>query len=123
MSEVDFSELKGKTFKKINQCEAEIIFFVKNDVTYYRMFHLQNCCENVYIEDICGDLNDLINSKILYAEEYTSYAQLKEDEAESFTYTFYKLSTIKGSVTIRWYGASNGYYSEIVSLFKEYEFN
>lgn len=87
------------------------------------MLHFQDCCEGVYIDDICGDLEDLVDTPILLAEEAYSDETVNLNEPKSewddaFTWTFYKFSTIKGSVTIRWYGSSNGYYSTSVDFIK-----
>lgn len=108
--------LKGKTLRSILRDEDEIIFIV-DESEKYKMLHYQDCCESVCIEDICGDLDNLVNSPILIAEERTNM-NIPKTEDESFTWTFYELATLKGSVTIRWYGTSNGYYSEAVNFCK-----
>lgn len=111
---VEFKELIGKVLTEIKADEEEISFFVDDGVRY-RLYHGQECCESVTVEDVCGEWGDLIGSPILVAEERS---QEDKNAYESGTWTFYELATIKGAVTIRWYGGSNGYYSEYVDFEK-----
>lgn len=113
-----FDILKGKTLTKIEGgVEDERLTFHTSDGMKYVMYHDDDCCETVYIEDICGDFEDLYNQPILLAEEVSnSDDEPKYKGEESYTWTYYKLSTNLGSVTIRWYGSSNGYYSERVDF-------
>jgi len=115
----NFEELKGKILSKIeNKDNAELIFTLDNGEEYI-LYHSQDCCESVYIEDIEGDLQNLVGTPILQADESTnSEDKLDREIYDSFTWTFYKLATIKGYVTIRWLGESNGYYSESVTFCK-----
>ena len=116
--------LVGKTLCGIEHSKYEIYFNVSDD-ELYKLYHSQDCCESVEVEEIIGDLNNLIGSPIIMAEEVTYENEISEGmffdeygEPESYTWTFYKLATVKGYVTIRWYGSSNGYYSESVSFCK-----
>lgn len=113
----ELSDIIGKTMTSVVNNDDEIIFSA-NDGSIYKMHHLQDCCESVYVEDVAGDLSDLVGSPILQAEEVSSGDEPAPAHADSYTWTFYKLATIKGSVTIRWLGESNGYYSESVQFDK-----
>jgi hypothetical protein len=111
---IAFEDLKGRTIKAIERGEDELKFAMDNG-DLFLMHHSQACCEHVYISDICGDLEDLIDTPILVAEERT---QEVDCEYGDEMWTFYELRTIKGSVTIRWNGSSNGYYSISVGFDK-----
>lgn len=118
---VEFSELLGKTITSIEGMSVDgndVITFIMDDGTEYRMLHHQDCCESVYIESVVGDVEDLIGEPILVAEEVSnSGMEDPEDQwSDSVTYTFYKIATRKGYVDLRWVGSSNGYYSESVDF-------
>lgn len=117
-----FEDLVGVIIKDIRNLDNERLYFDLEDGRTFMLFHEQECCESVYIESIVGDLQDLIGSPILVAEEAVNPGDEDFYEDESFTWTFYKLATIKGHVDIRFYGSSNGYYSESVD-FMEYRQN
>jgi len=90
-------------------------------VTFY---HEQDCCESVTVEDVIGDVNDLIGRPLTMCEVETNLEApqdiLHKRESnyyvDSETWTFYKFATVMGYVTIRWCGESNGYYSESVDV-------
>lgn len=123
-TECPFSRIVGLTFKSVEAffdgCEDHILFETECGIKF-KMYHLQSCCEDVRIEDICGDLQDLVGSPVLVAEEvFKDGSELLiagtiypiNQHINGATWTFYKIDTRKGGVTIRWYGTSNGFYSE-----------
>jgi len=121
-----FADLMGVTLTNITGLEpgSERVTFDSDTATWI-MHHNQNCCESVAVEDVNGVVGDLIGAPIVAAVEVSHEAGSEgcppprgEFPNESFTWTFYRISTIKGTVVIRWYGESNGYYSEAVDFEK-----
>ena len=108
-------DLIGLTFYfvKAQEEDEEVYFVGAGDTPTYRFFHEQSCCEQVRVAEVIGDVQDLVGVPILDAREDT---QAGDNEYGSATWTFYNFRTIKGSVTIRWLGESNGYYGEQVDF-------
>lgn len=114
--------LVGQTLLSVERRDVynEDALVLKTKERSYIMYHCSDCCENVRIEDVCGDFADLIGEPIVLAEVVTSEERMDGQEpCDSFTWTFYKLGTTKGVVTIRWLGESNGCYSESVDFCEE----
>jgi len=124
--DLDISTIVGKTLIAVNVVESHTgddhIMMKFDDGTYYKMFHEQDCTEYVQIESIDVSLQHLIGSPILVAEQRSTsdgdtdhYAKDGTDP-DSSTWTFYRISNIRSTSVLRWYGMSNGYYSERVSF-------
>jgi len=120
MGDKSIEQLEGKTLVSATGIVGgDEIRFVTTDGEIFALLHRQDCCESVRVEDIVGDLGDLVGSPLLIAREDSNVPTEpveSEYQDESFTWTFYNLATAKGHVTIRWYGTSNGYYSEGVDF-------
>jgi hypothetical protein len=99
----------------LEEGSREIRISFENNTTL-EMYHQQDCCEHVRIEDIVGPTN--LGGAIWYgldvkdSEEPEDYMYMDD----SHTWTFYTLRTSKGYTDIRWLGESNGYYSESVGI-------
>ena len=114
------ARMLGKTFVQVTGAVGnfDLLFETANGERF--MFsHQQDCCERVDINDIVGDLEDLVGEPLLMAEEVEGAipVDFQEEDHDSVTWTFYKFATRKGYVDVRWLGESNGYYSESVELF------
>lgn len=106
--------LKGQVIKEIigleNQSEEVVINFASGDSV--NMYHQQDCCEYVWLEDF-EEPKNLIGATVL---DLVISENEGDCEYGSMTWTFYKFQTTKGELFLRWCGESNGYYSEDVDI-------
>lgn len=114
-------DMKGQVFTKVYVTDNKYEMIFENDEFIFTFYHEDDCCESVYVDDIMGDLNDLVGKPLdivevaRHEDTMPQGMDLKKPE-DSFTWTFYKFATIKGWVDVRWLGESNGYYSEEVDF-------
>ena len=123
----DLDVLVGQTIEKINVGDDQVDIYTFQG-GHYRLTHIQDCCESVYVEDVEGKPDDLVGAEVLEFvapssdddEHITRRALFDIDDkyagSESFTWTFYRMDTDKGGLVIRFVGESNGYYSEEVDF-------
>lgn len=109
----EIKEIINKIPVKVENLQNEILLMTFSDGSVGKWFHSQDCCESVSIEDVCGDFEDLLHTPLLVAEVRKSF---DSDWSVDQQWTFYTFRTIKGSVDVRWYGTSNGFYSTSVDF-------
>ena len=116
------NKLVGKVLSSVVQDEDDELIFTLESGEKLHLYHSQDCCETVRIDKIIGNLGDLVGSPILAAEETIhrkkdgSCPAPPASHDDSWTWTLYRFETAKGVVEARWFGTSNGYYSEEVSF-------
>jgi len=122
--EVKFEELEGEVISEINGLDkgSEEITIKTNSGKHFAMYHNQDCCENVFLESFTGSSDEIVGEAVTHAKVVTNEENPVDTDPElteyqeSFTWTYYYIRTEKSSLSLRWYGESNGYYSESVDF-------
>jgi hypothetical protein len=130
MSSTTIKEVLNKTVKSVyidDEIEKEVRDAIEVNYCYRAplvaiyfcdggkivFFHEKDCCEKVRLEDVSGgSLSDLVGNEIL--DCYESEGEIGNDEYGRFMFTFYVIRTENRTLTLRFLGESNGYYSEEV---------
>lgn len=109
----DIKRLEGRVLSRI-EVSGDCVKF-HSGANVYALAHEQMCCENVELAEVHGDWEDLVGTEILSAACRENQSDVGD---RSQTWTFYRITTIKGAVTMRWLGESSGYYSESVHFYE-----
>ena len=116
---MQIKELIGEVLTHIDTDEEnnEIMLTTKSG-RIIKIFHYQNCCEYVSIEDTDGNWHDLIGKVIIEAthDEFEKGEPEPEYPDYSWTRTSLKFVVDDATVISKWIGSSNGYYSETVDI-------
>lgn len=104
----------GRVVKYVD-IDKEEMKITCEDNSVFTFYHEQDCCEHVYIADTVGEPMSLKGWKLLLVDmEATRESSCDGDESK--TTTVVKFVTDENTVSVKWIGESNGYYSESVDL-------
>lgn len=87
--------------------------YLTTDRGVFRLHHVQDCCECVVVESLTGWSGN--GGVVRVAEERTDGGE-NDERGESWLATFYTIRTDGDDIDLRWFGESNGYYSESVTV-------
>ena len=115
--EISIAALNGLKLERVGYERG--ILIIRAGGYRFGMYHDQDCCESVDLIDGLDDLLSIVGTKIVSARKETnSDLPVPDGEYEdtSYTWTFYIIQGEHSSATLRWFGSSNGYYSESVTF-------
>lgn len=115
---IELDSLVGEVLTHIDVSESnEEIRLTTQSGRIILIYHDQDCCESVKIEDTEGDWHSLIG-KVLIETKKEEYPQgdPPPEYPDSWTRTVLKFRVDDATVISRWIGESNGYYSESVDI-------
>jgi hypothetical protein len=115
---IEIEQLVGETLTYVDTDENnDEIMLTTASGKIIKIFHEQDCCESVHIEDTEGNWHELIGKVIVEAtNESTSEGEPPNEYSESWTRTTLTFKVDDATVISRWIGESNGYYSESVDI-------
>lgn len=113
-------KMEGKEILEIQGLKkgSKEVNFISTDGEIFKMTHIQDSGENVSLEEFSCSFDPSEKCKILKMEIRES---IKEPEYGRIQWTMYDFQTDKGFLQLRWYGVSNGWYSEDVDILSNKE--
>jgi hypothetical protein len=114
----DFFTLKGQIVRKIQALNGDSLYIL-TDKYKYNLYHAQDCCEYVRLVKVIGDIDNILNEEIIFAEEDGGANDpdwYSDNYNDSHTWTKFVLGTKNANVEFWFLGESNGYYGESISI-------
>lgn len=115
---IEIKSLVGETLIHIDTDEYfDEIMLTTASGRVIRIYHDQNCCESVRIEDTQGNWHDLLGKVIVEAtHDEDSQGNPPPKFSDSWTRTTLTFRVNDATVISKWIGESSGCYSESVNL-------